>query len=318
VPISDITGVVCVGNICYDIPVWPVDDFHWGTTTWVQELRSGIGGNGANTSFTLGKLGCPVKVFGIVGADAQGDELLGILSSASVNTTSVQRGKLPTNSTICVVNSSGERLFLHRLGCSVEMDESELHFSFEGTEAFSHFHMANPFTIPGVRKNAGRILADARAAGKTTSLDTGWDAIGRWMTDIGPALPHSDLMFLNDLEAKMLTGLDDVAQAAGRLRELGAADVLVKLGAGGSVLFTAGATYRTDAFPVRALDTTGAGDCYAGGFLAAIHHGASYEEALRVASAVGALNVSKLGAVTGILTWDETLAWMESQPAPAV
>jgi ribokinase len=59
------------------------------------------------------------------------------------------------------------------------------------------------------------------------------------------------------------------------------------------------------------VDTTGAGDCFAGGFLAALCRGLSFPEAARVANAAGALSVSGLGATAGLKNWDETLAWLK-------
>src|SRR3982751_253750 len=183
--ISHVSGVLCCGNICHDIPVWPVDEFKWGTTTFVTNLETGIGGNGANTSYTLGLLGCPVKVFGIVGRDWQGDSLVAILQNAGVDTSAVERADAPTNSTVCVVNSTGERLFLHRLGASSNMSAQSLNITTQAA-TYSHFNRANFFPLPDIRKHACDILAGARAAGMTTSLDTGWDGMGRWMEDVGP------------------------------------------------------------------------------------------------------------------------------------
>ncbi|MFL5479091.1 MAG: carbohydrate kinase family protein, partial [Gemmatimonadaceae bacterium] len=246
-----------------------------------------------------------------VGRDWQGDSLVAILQNAGVETSAVERAEAPTNSTVCVVNSTGERLFLHRLGASSNMSAKNLNFTTEAA-LYSHFHMANFFTLPDIRKHARDILAGARAAGKTTSLDTGWDGMGRWMEDVGPCLPYVDLMFVNEVEAGILTGFDDAKAAAAKLRDLGAGEVIVKLGGAGSVLFSDDGTYHATPFSVTALDTTGAGDCFAGGFLAALHHRMSYPDALRFANAVGALNVQKLGAVTGILSYEETVSWMDA------
>ena len=66
------------------------------------------------------------------------------------------------------------------------------------------------------------------------------------------------------------------------------------------------------AFDVEVLDTTGAGDCFAGAFLAAFQRGCTIWEAARMANAAGALSVRRVGAVGGILSWDETHDWMES------
>ena len=69
-------------------------------------------------------------------------------------------------------------------------------------------------------------------------------------------------------------------------------------------------TVRVPAFEVDTLDTTGAGDCFAGGFLAAIQRGYTEVEAARLANAVGALSVRRVGAVAGLLSWEETEEWM--------
>ena len=55
--IERIDGVVCCGNICYDMPVWPVERVAWGATTWVERIEHSVGGNGANTSYALARLG---------------------------------------------------------------------------------------------------------------------------------------------------------------------------------------------------------------------------------------------------------------------
>src|SRR6266566_3560000 len=69
---------------------------------------------------------------------------------------------------------------------------------------------------------------------------------------------------------------------------------------------------RLRSFQVDAVDTTGAGDCFVGGFLAALSRGAAYPEAARFANAVGALSVQKLGATNGVRTRAETEEWLRT------
>ena len=64
---------------------------------------------------------------------------------------------------------------------------------------------------------------------------------------------------------------------------------------------------------MTAKDTTGAGDCFVGAFLASLHHGLDYLQAARVANAVGAMNVEKLGAAQGVRSWEETQAWIRER-----
>jgi sugar/nucleoside kinase (ribokinase family) len=90
--------------------------------------------------------------------------------------------------------------------------------------------------------------------------------------------------------------------------------VVVKLGALGCAVFDAAGELRVPAFDVAVVDTTGAGDCFAGAFLAALERGLGLAEAARFANAAAALAVQQLGATAGLRSWDETRAWMENAP----
>ncbi|MCL4401627.1 MAG: carbohydrate kinase family protein [Acidobacteria bacterium] len=305
-------GVLCAGNVVFDILVRPVDCLEWNTTVWVDSLQQTMGGNGANTSYALGKLGTPVRLLSLTGCDEFGGQLLARLRGAGVDISRVSRAQGPTATTIAVVNSKGDRIFLHRVGAGRQAFMEPVDFTPEMIAGFSHFHLANPFALPGLRQHSRDVLERARAAGLTTSLDTGWDSCGRWIEDIGPCLPYTDLLFANEDEALMLAGAGDASEAARKLRGFGAGVVIMKLGSRGCGIYTDGAETRVPAFDVLAVDTTGAGDCFAGGFLAALHRSRSLVEAGRFANAVGALSIQELGATLGVRTYEETEAWMSA------
>jgi sugar/nucleoside kinase (ribokinase family) len=311
-----IQGVLCTGNLVYDLLVRPVDHMAWGTTTWVEELEQQLGGNGASTSYALARLGVPVRLIGLVGADGFGDLLVAKLEAAGVDTGHVGRSAAPTPATVALVNSKGERLFLHRPGSSGEALAEPIDFAEhvgppgEGAGRFTHYHLANFCALPRMRPLAAEFLRRAKAAGMTTSLDTGWDSQGRWMEDLGPCLPFTDLLFVNEDEARLLSGGLAAEEAARYLEGQGAACVVVKLGGRGCFILFRGCGIHSPAFSVNALDTTGAGDCFVGGFLAALHHGQSLEDAARFANAVAALSVERLGAVAGLRSYRETTDWM--------
>jgi len=71
-----IPGVIATGNIVMDVLTRPVDEITWGGTRWVESIVPSLGGNGANTSAALGKLGVPVRLLGAVGRDAFGGAAL--------------------------------------------------------------------------------------------------------------------------------------------------------------------------------------------------------------------------------------------------
>ncbi|MGH9628905.1 MAG: carbohydrate kinase family protein, partial [Bryobacteraceae bacterium] len=260
-------------------------------------------------SYALARLGVPVRLFGKVGRDAPGEFLLRKLRAAGVDTRFIGVSTAPTTRTVCLVQSSGNRSLLHQPGASRDV-APDLIFD---SGAASHFHLANPFALPKVRPAAGALLERAKRAGLTTSMDTGWDSQGRWMADVAPCLPHVDLLFVNESELRMLTGMPNPGEAVAELRRQGAADVVVKLGDVGSLVFAGGMEHRTPAFRVPAIDTTGAGDCFTAGFLAAIHRSRSYREAAAFANAVGALSVQSLGSVGGLLGFEETEDWIDQE-----
>jgi sugar/nucleoside kinase (ribokinase family) len=305
-------GVLCCGSIVLDLLIRPVEQFNWGTTTWVDTMEHNLGGNGANTSYTLGMLGVRVRLLGKVGMDSFGELALSILNSAGVDLSRVDRSEAPTTASVCPVNTEGNRLFLQRVGSSAEVFPEPIEFTPAVLDGMSHFHMANLFALPKMRLRAAESIARARQAGLTTSLDTGWDARGRWLEDIAPCLPHVDLLFLNQDEARMLSGAAHADQAARKLQQVGARDVVIKLGPEGCAVFTPDSVIRYPGFEVEAIDTTGAGDCFVGGFLAALCEGGSYAEAACFANAVGAMSVEKLGSINGIRTRTETEVWLQA------
>jgi sugar/nucleoside kinase (ribokinase family) len=161
-------------------------------------------------------------------------------------------------------------------------------------------------------RSAPESLRRARAAGLTTSLDTGWDVRGRWIEDVAACLPLLDLLFMNQDEARMLTGEPDPEQAARRMQSLGATDVVIKLGGQGCAVFTHDSASRYRAYEIEAVDTTGAGDCFVAGFLAALQEGKSYGEAAYFANAIGAMSVQSLGAATGIRSRAAVEMWLRT------
>ena len=299
--IEHVGGVVVFGNVVFDIPVWPARDTDWNTTAWVETIAESIGGNGANTAYTLAKLSVPVKLMSFVGNDDRGARLIRILSGAGVDVSGVvERDGIPTPCTVALINNEGARKFYHRPGASREAQAGDV--VFEPRSTHTHFHFGNPFAFPHVRKELASVMRRAKDAGLTTSIDTGWDSLGEWMQVLGPALPYTDLLFVNDSEEQMLGGSDALL---GR----GASEIVVKTGASGCIVDG----LVVPGYEVKAIDSTGAGDCFAGAFLAGLHRGWSRIESARFANAVGALNVQMLGATTGVRSFEETLDWMRLQ-----
>lgn len=303
-------GVICSGAAIHDTVVRPVDDPQWGTTTIVDTIEPHVGGNAANTSIALATLGVPVRTVGAVGRDPHGEFVISALRRAGVLVDAISVVDAPTATTVALVNSSGARQFLHRPGASAAAFSAPLDFPAALLDGMAHYHLASLFILPNFRPHAPATLARARAAGLATSLDTNWDPRGIWMGDLAPCLPDLDYLFMNEDEARMATGAADPAAAAKKVLDLGARAAVIKLGPRGCGIYTAEGEVLCPAFDVPVKDTTGAGDCFVAGFLAARLRGADLYEAGRFANAVGAFSVQCVGAATGVKGFEETQSWM--------
>lgn len=144
-----------------------------------------------------------------------------------------------------------------------------------------------------------RLVLGLRRRGISTSWDLGWnDVIARdqWLT---PLLASVDYAFLNELEAPLYAGAPGLAPAL-RFWRRSARNAIVKLGRRGSRWLSASLDLRQPAPRVRAVDTTGAGDAFNGGFLAALLRGGSPRECLRLGNRVGAMSTRAAGGINAL------------------
>mgnify|MGYP001807056981 CR=1 FL=1 len=164
-----------------------------------------------------------------------------------------------------------------------------------------HLHIGSFFLQDDLRPAVAPLFARARALGLTTSLDTGWDPAERWLTDdLAAALAHTDYLFPNALEFEHLSGETDIAQGVARLLAHGTGAIVLKRGPQGALHADANGLVTGRAFTAQAIDTTGAGDSFNAGYLAAMLRGAPIEDRLTQGNACGALTVAALGGTGGV------------------
>jgi sugar/nucleoside kinase (ribokinase family) len=217
----------------------------------------------------------------------------------------VQRVEAPTSIAISLVRGNGERALLYRLGAA-----SEAFRPFEFPGDAEHFHLSAVYRMRDLRTRAPELLRKAHEAGLRTSLDTQWDTEGEWLKVLAPSLPWTDYALMNEDEARMLTGHSAPEAAAESLRSLGARHIVIKRGARGCWVDGT----NIPGHEVAAVDTTGAGDCFAGGFIAGLQRGFTDLDSARLANAVGALSVGKVGATAGVRNWESTVSMMKNFP----
>jgi sugar/nucleoside kinase (ribokinase family) len=288
--------VVCVGILVADVIARPVDGLpEPGTLALVDSITLRGGGCALNTSSVLARLGLRVAALGKVGADPFGGFVLGLLAERGVADAGIVRDPaVPTSATVALVDSVGERTFLHLTGANAAVRTEELG---EAPFAGRALHVAGSLVLDELDgEPTAALLAEARRRGLHTSLDTVFDGSGRWERVL-PALPHCDLITPDLAEARAITGEDDPQRAADRLCELGAALAAVTLGPDGCAVSGLG---FVPGCRVDTVDGTGAGDAFAAGFLYGRLAGRPLEWCARFANAAGALATTAVGAFEGV------------------
>ena len=256
------------------------------------------GGSCANTVATVGRLGGRARYCGQVGDDQMG-QLYGSLLEKSCGGHALQfHPSHPTGKCLSIISAAdAERTMLTDLGAAVGLtDLGEFTADLQRTR-IAHFTGYTLLDGPmsDVILQAMQLAADG---GARVSVDAADPFVVNLIRDrLGQTTERlADVLFLNADEAEAMTGSADPEVAARRLGE-GVAIVAVKLGKRGSLVVDQGQLHEIGVFPVDAVDTTGAGDAYAGGFLYALARGWSTPRAGALASAVAGLAVSQIGAV---------------------
>ncbi len=304
--------VTCAGVVVADVIVQPVDEWpERGRLALVESIVMRSGGLAHTTGIALAKLGVDTAVVGRVGTDPFGDFLVQALVAHGVRPHVVREPQVPTSTTVVAVASRGERSFLHLIGANGRLTPADIPDDLLRVTRF--FHLGGCFVLPALDgEPAAGVLRRARRWGCRTSMDLSWDPSGRWMSVLEPCLPQLDFLFGNQDELGHVTGHSDPAEVAGLLRARGVGTVAVKLGEAGAYVDGAGWRGHVPAYAVEVVDTTGAGDAFCGGFLAAVLAGWELNRVTRFANAVGALCVTAVGGTAGVRSREETLRFMDS------
>ncbi len=306
--------LVTVGVVCADVMVRPVEAVPArGTLGLVPSLDMHLGGLAGVTAIVCSRLGGKSAFVGRLGRDSFGDFLLAKLSENGVDTRGVRRvDDCNSSATVVLISGDGERTFLHHMGTNAETCEGDIDFDVAG--ASRALHWGGPAITPKLDgAPMGRVFARAQSLGVLTSMDTCYDGKGVWLPLIEPSLPHLDIVFSSLEEARHYTGRDAVEDIAEFYLSRGPKVAVIKLGAEGIFVKTAGGDrVRLPAHRVPVVDTTGAGDASCGAFLYAHLQGWDTEKCARLANAVGGLTVGRMGGAEAVESLGKTLAFMET------
>jgi ribokinase len=308
--------IVVIGSLNMDLVTKAPRLPHLGETLAGYAFQVVPGGKGANQAVAAARLGAQVAMVGRVGDDVFGPRLLAGLTDHGVNTRHVRCDKgIPTGTATIIVDERGENAIVIVPG-------------------------ANGKVAPSDVDAAKALLSDARLLIlqfeiPLPTVEHAMDVAARHAVKVilNPAPARTvpvafwrkaDLVVLNETEAQTMTGTnvidtDSAAAVRRSLQQTGEQATVVTVGERGAFLATAEGAAHVPAPRVEVIDTTAAGDAFVGGLAISLLRGSSIQAAVRYATCVGALTVTRFGAQTSLPSASDVQAFiaaLDIAPAP--
>jgi sugar/nucleoside kinase (ribokinase family) len=270
-----------------------------------QTLASG--GSAANTINGLANLGLETAFIGKVGSDEMGTFFRNDMISRGV-APNLMIGSGPTGRALALVSPDSERTFAVNLGAAIELTPDDIPLSlFEG---YNYFHIEG-YLVQN-HQLIEQSLKFAKKAGLTVSLDlASYNVVEANLTFLKEMVKeYVDIVFANEEEAKAFTGkqpeaaLDEIANMA--------KIAVVKVGERGSLIKSGEITTKVGVIKVNPIDTTGAGDLYAAGFIFGLSKGLSLYQCGEIGAILSGRVIEVIGPKMDTKTWDEVAAMVNT------
>jgi sugar/nucleoside kinase (ribokinase family) len=288
--------ILVVGDIAVDVNAPLGVHPAVGEDCLSPQLSFQSGGMGLNVAMALARLGVSARLVSCVGEDWFGDFALEQATRERIDTTFVQRSPASMSGLFFIaISPDGQRTFFGSRGANAQLRVTgQLRACCQGVTALeiSAYTLVSDTSCEFVHQ----VLTIAKEAGVRSVMDLGLGPSRQIPDRLISAIRTVDTIVANAAEAQALTAQLQPEAAFAALEQLGAREVILKLGAHGCLHRTAGQLCRVPPFDVRVVDTTGAGDAFTAGFMAARLWGWRAEECTLFANACGAAAATTLGA----------------------
>lgn len=285
-----------VGSLNIDIVVGLARMPAAGETVFGDSLERHPGGKGLNQAVAAARLGATVSMIGAVGDDGSGEWLRRVLIDEGIDDSAITVAAGSSGTAIIEVETRGENRIVVVSGANESVTADQVRAAIESWDDVSVVLTQSEVPLEAVRA----AMAAGRAKGAQTILNPA--PARTYPSDI---LANVDILIPNEHEAAEITGMQtgsalDTMEVAQELNTRGVSCVVITRGERGAVWSTAANSGQAAAFRVSAVDTVAAGDAFCGGMAAALSMGEPFQDALRWASAAGALTATKHGAVPSL------------------
>lgn len=272
--------------------VYSVDHFiRPGETMSTLNMEVFCGGKGLNQSLAMARAGAKVYHAGAVGKE-DGGRLLQILKESGVDIGNIRQTDGVSGHTVIQVERGGQNCILLYGGANREITREQI----DGTLA--QFDAGDILLLQNEINEIGYLIECAKRRGMKVFLNP--SPVTRELLTL--PLDQVDLFILNEVEGADICGENATIEAmpSALLEAYPNSVILLTLGSRGSIYYDGKNRYEQAAFPVKAVDTTGAGDTFTGYFIACTAGGEDIPASLKKASEAASLAVMKKGAAASI------------------
>ncbi len=283
-----------------------------GNVEFIEEIRLTVAGTAGGTVVDVAKLGLKALAVGAVGDDEKADWVLDRMGRFGIDTSAMQRiPGVPTSATILNVRPNGDRPALHVRGASDHFDVPA--DAYDTVFDAPIVHLGGTGLLKKLDGEPSRVLLhEAKRRGRTVTFDL-IAASAETLPIVEPLLPYIDYFMPSIEEARDMSGRHDVADCASFYLDKGATACVFTLGGDGAYYaHRDGTRLAVPAFDIDVVDTTGCGDAFDAGFIAALHHRFDPEKAVRFAQATAGLVAGGLGSDAGVRSFEHTLEMMNT------
>lgn len=264
--------------------------------SFIIDFKEACGGSAANTIVGLARLGCKVGFIGKVAGDREGNMLVEDFRREGVDTNGIIHSKQGRSGTVMgFVDKKGERALYVDPGVNDTIEFGEINKEYASQTNFLHLT-----SFVGEKSfQTQEKLVEVLPKNVKLSLDPG-ELYARKGTALEPIIKKLFVLMPNAKELELLTGTANYRKGAEALLEKGVKIIAVKLGSRGCYVTDGKESHLIEAFKVKVVDTTGAGDAFCAGFLYGLISGKSLYDCGRLGNFVGSRCIGKMGARTGL------------------
>ena len=297
-----------IGSLNMDMTVKVEELPKLGETIFGDDFYESCGGKGANQAVAISKLGMETEMIGMVGKDSQGEKLIQNLNKYGIKLDNIIKSDDLTGRAIITVDKKGDNNIIVIPGSNFKITKEYIQEKQDVIASSDVVILQNEIPFETVEFS----LLKAKELGKITIFNP---APARQLSE--KIFKNTDYLILNETEMEEIfgIGINDkvyIGRIFHKKKECGIRNIILTLGDNGSVLFSEDDNIKKyDAYEVKAVDTTAAGDSFIGAFTMKICETGDADKAIKYATAVSAIVVTRQGAQDSIPTREEIEKFIE-------